>query len=148
LARDGIADNVIGNHHRVNAGWTPPMSLRFVVLKIALLIVCAIAIADAAHAQHQPLVRPGPCAQGYVPVCAVKQKTLVTYVNACAARGVNARVIELNRACLEACERKYQPVCATDGDGKRRVFGNACEAEKSGATDIRKGSCRRFLRRI
>ena len=124
------------------------MSLRIIVLNVALLVGCACGIADVAHAQHQPLVRAGPCAQGYVPVCAVKQKTLVTYVNACAARGVNARVIELNRACVEGCERKYQPVCATDSDGKRRVFGNACEAEKSAATDIRNGSCRRFLRRI
>lgn len=128
--------------------WAPPMSLRVVVPKIVLLIICACGLANAAHAQHQPLVRAGPCAQGYVPVCAVKQKTLVSYVNACAARGVNARVIEVNRACLEGCEQKYRPVCATDGDGKRRVFGNTCEAEKSGATDIRKGSCRRFLRGI
>lgn len=113
-----------------------------------LLLAAALLIPHAAHAQHQPLIRPGPCAQGYVPVCAVKQKTLVTYVNACAARGVNARVIATDRACIDGCPRHYVPVCGTDGTGQRRVFGNTCEAEKSGATDIRKGPCRRFLRRI
>jgi hypothetical protein len=101
-----------------------------------------------ALAQGQPLVRLGPCPQGFLPVCAMKQKALVTYVNACAARGVNARVITADRGCIDGCPRDYAPVCATDGTGQRRVFGNTCEAEKSGATDIRTGTCRRVLRRV
>jgi hypothetical protein len=100
---------------------------------------------DVAQAQHQPLIRLGSC-DGYQPVCAVKQKTLVSYVNVCAARGVNARVVSPDRACIEGCPRQYAPVCAT-ASGQRRVFGNSCEAEKSGAVDIRKGTCRRFFRR-
>lgn len=112
---------------------------------VAALYLAAIA-PNAAHAQHQPLIKPGVCAQGYVPVCAVKQKTLVTYVNGCAARGVNARVIEADRACFEGCPARYAPVCGTDGTGKKRLYGNACEAEKSGATEIRKGRCRLIRR--
>lgn len=118
------------------------------ILAIALLAVPLCGPSDA-PAQHQPLIKPGLCAQGYVPVCAVKQKTLVTYVNACAARGVNARIIAMDRACFDGCPPQYSPVCGIDSSRKRRVYGNACEAEKSGATDIRKGSCRlvRMLRR-
>jgi hypothetical protein len=100
----------------------------------------------AAHAQHQPLIKPGVCAQGYVPVCAVKQRTLVTYVNGCAARGVNARIIAADRGCFEGCPERYAPVCATDTAGKPRLYGNACEAEKSRATNIRNGRCRLIRR--
>jgi hypothetical protein len=110
-----------------------------------LLFAAALFAPQPAQAQHQPLVKPGVCAQGYVPVCAVKQKTLVTYVNGCAARGVNARIIAADRACLEGCPSRYAPVCGTDAKGQRHVYGNACEAEKSGATDIRKGTCRRIM---
>jgi hypothetical protein len=109
------------------------------------LLFAALFASQPAPAQHQPLVKPGVCAQGYFPVCAVKQKTLVTYVNACTARGVQARIIAADRACLEGCPPRYAPVCGVDAGGQRRVFGNACEAEKSGATDIRTGSCRRIL---
>lgn len=120
-----------------------PSSLCFIVL------FAAIAVSPQnAHAQHQPLVKPGVCAQGYLPVCAVKQKALVTYVNACAAHGVNARILA-DRACFEGCPARYIPVCGTDATGKRRIYGNACEAEKSGAAGIRKGACRltRMLQR-
>jgi hypothetical protein len=114
-----------------------------------IMALAAIAFTPhAALAQHQPLVKPGVCAQGYVPVCAVKQKTLVTYVNACAAHGVNARIIATDRACFDGCPARYAPVCGTDNAGKLRLYGNACEAEKSGATDIRKGRCRTILRRV
>lgn len=113
-----------------------------------VMALAAIVFApQAAQSQHQPLVKPGVCAQGYVPVCAVKQKTLVTYVNACAARGVNARIIATDRACFEGCPAQYAPVCGTDTAGKRQLYGNVCEAQKSGATDIRKGRCRMMLRR-
>ncbi len=114
-----------------------------------LLFTAALLAPQPVQAQHQPLVKPGVCAQGYVPVCAVKQKTLVTYVNACAAQGVKARIIASDRACIEGCPAQYAQVCGTDAKGQRRVFGNACEAEKSGATDISKGSCRRIqVRRV
>lgn len=118
------------------------MSIRIpATLLTGMLLAVTTLPPPEANAQHQPLVKPGVCAQGYVPVCALKRKTLVTYVNACAARGVNARILA-DRACIEGCPARYAPVCGTDATGKRRVFGNACEAEKSGATGIRKGSCR------
>lgn len=106
------------------------------------LALAAIACAPfAAQAQHQPLVKPGVCVQGFVPVCAVKQKTLVTYANACVARGVNAKIIAADRGCFDGCPSRYAPVCGRDATGKRRLYGNACEAQKSGATDIQKGRC-------
>lgn len=111
------------------------------------LALAAIAFAPLpARAQHQPLVKPDVCLQGTAPVCAVKQKTLVTYVNACVARGVNARVIAADRSCFDRCPARYAPVCGTNASGKRQLYGNACEAEKSGATDVQKGRCR-VLRR-
>lgn len=107
------------------------------------LALAALAFAPHdAQAQHQPLIKPGVCAQGSVPVCAVKQKILVTYVNACVARSVNAKVIAPDRGCFDGCPAKYVPVCGTDASGKRQLYGNACEAQKSGATDIQKGRCR------
>ncbi|HWV55792.1 hypothetical protein [Pseudorhodoplanes sp.] len=114
------------------------------------IVLAAVALApNAAHAQHQPLIKQGLCGHGgNVPVCAVKQKTLVTYVNSCVALGVHARVIAMDRGCIEGCPARYAPVCGTDTGGKRRLYGNACEAEKSGATDIRKGTCRKLFRRI
>jgi hypothetical protein len=120
-------------------------SIRLFTLWLIALLAAIAASPQAARAQHQPLVKPGVCAQGYVPVCAVKQKTLVTYVNACAAQGVKARIVAGDRACIEGCPARYVPVCGTDAKGQRRVYGNACEAEKSGAAGIRKGTCRRIL---
>ncbi len=109
----------------------------------ALTIVALLLTMQTARAQHQPLIKSGACGHGgYFPVCAVKQKTLVTYVNVCAARGVNAQVIATGRGCLEGCPTRYAPVCGTDRTGQPRLYGNACEAEKSGATDIRTGRCR------
>lgn len=117
-------------------------------LSFAMTVAMAFAasVPLSAQAQYQPLVRPGVCVQGFVPVCAVRQKTLVTYVNDCVARSVHARVIAADRGCFEGCPAKYIPVCGTDSSGKRQLYGNACEAEKSGATDIQKGRCR-WIRR-
>jgi len=67
-------------------------------------------------------------------------------VNACAAKGVGARVVT-HHACMEGCPRKYAPVCAIDASGPRRTFGNACEAEKSGAKVVRNRGCRGLLGR-
>jgi hypothetical protein len=117
--------------------------MRSAVSFVAMTVAMALATLAPlpAQAQHQPLVKPGVCVQGFVPVCAVKQKTLVTYVNDCVARGVNAKVIAADRGCFDGCPAKYAPVCGTDSSGKRRLYGNACEAEKSGATDVHKGRC-------
>jgi hypothetical protein len=112
---------------------------------LALLLACSVSTTEA-PAQGQPLIKLGACPQGYFPVCAVTKRTLVTYVNACAARGVGARVVS-NRACLEDCPRRYAPVCAVDGAGVSSTFGNACEAEKSGARIVRNRGCRGVLGR-
>ena len=100
-----------------------------------------------AHAQGQPLIIPGLCAGGgQVPVCAVKKRTLVTYVNDCAARGAGARVIR-DHACHEDCPRRYNPVCAIDEAGKRRTFGNACDAQRAGGRIVRNRGCQGVLGR-
>jgi hypothetical protein len=119
-------------------------ALSFAAMTVAMAL--AALAPHAAQGQHQPLVKPGVCVQGFVPVCAVKQKTLVTYVNACVARGVNATVLAADRGCFEGCPAKYVPVCGTDSSGQRRLYGNVCEAEKSGATDVHKGRCRLIRR--
>jgi hypothetical protein len=119
-------------------------SLSFAAMTVAIASTAFTPL--QAQAQHQPLVKPGVCVQGFVPVCAVKQKTLVTYVNGCVARGVNAKVIVADRGCFDGCPARYAPVCGTDSAGKRQLYGNACEAEKSGATDVHKGRCRLIRR--
>jgi|KBSSwiStaDraftv2_1062776.scaffolds.fasta_scaffold2521695_1 hypothetical protein len=120
------------------------------VLRIALIAIAfmagVMAAPKAGLAQGQPLIKMGACPQGYYPVCAVIKRTLVTYVNACAAKGVGARVVT-HHACMEGCPRKYAPVCAIDASGPRRTFGNACEAEKSGAKVVRNRGCRGLLGR-
>ena len=97
-------------------------------------------------AQGQPLITLGPCSGGYFPVCAVKKRVLVTYVNSCAARSAGARVIS-DHGCQDSCPRNYAPVCATDAAGHRRTFGNACEAERAGAKIVRGRGCRGLLGR-
>jgi hypothetical protein len=118
----------------------PKMSFRTAAILLAGLLFSP----QPALAQGQPLIALGPCASGYLPVCAVKKRTLVTYVNSCAARGAGARVVS-DRACQEGCPRRYAPVCAVDTAGKQHTFGNSCEAERSGAAVVREGRCRRGL---
>jgi Kazal-type serine protease inhibitor domain len=120
------------------------VGIRISVLAIAVA-ACAL-MPKGAVAQGQPLIRMGNCPAGYHPVCAVKKRTLVTYVNACAARSVGARVIA-SRACMEGCPRQYVPVCATNAAGARHTYGNACEAERSGANIVRKRGCQGLLGR-
>ncbi len=122
-----------------------PTSLRTAAFAIAFMAGVVVA-PDAVLAQGQPLIKLGACPHGYYPVCAVKKRILVTYVNACAATGVGARVIT-EHACMEGCPRQYAPVCAIDASGTRRTFGNSCEAEKSGAKLVRKRGCRGLLGR-
>ena len=114
-------------------------------LAIALFAICTCAPTEA-PAQGQPLIKMGACPYGYLPVCAVKKRTLVTYVNACSAKGDGARVVS-HRGCIEGCPRQYAPVCAVDGSGARSTFGNACEAEKVGAKIVRNRGCRGLLGR-
>jgi hypothetical protein len=121
------------------------MPVRAAIAAIVLLAACTVPTTET-PAQGQPLIKLGACPQGYFPVCAVKKRTLVTYVNACAAKGVGARVVS-DRACLEGCPRQYSPVCAIDGAGARSTFGNACEAEKSGAKIVRNRGCSGVLGR-
>jgi hypothetical protein len=108
---------------------------------VAGLLASIVLFPDVAHSQYQPLIKPGLCAQGYAPVCGIRKKTLVTYVNACAAQGAKAKLIAADRGCFEGCPPRYSPVCGTNAAGKRQVYGNTCEAEKSGATDIQKDRC-------
>jgi hypothetical protein len=116
--------------------------LAFMATAGTLALAAIVFASSGAQAQHQPLIKPGVCVQGFVPVCAVKQKTLVTYVNACVAHSVNATVIAADRGCFDGCPSRYAAVCGTDASGRRRLYGNACEAQKSGATDVQKGRCR------
>lgn len=112
----------------------------------AVLAGITLLSSQPALAQGQPLIALGPCASGYFPVCAVNKRTLVTYVNSCAARSAGARVVS-DRACQEGCPRRYAPVCAADAAGSRRTFGNACEAERSGATVLHQRGCQGLLGR-
>ncbi len=99
-----------------------------------------------AMAQGQPLIALGPCASGYVPVCAVKKNHLVTFINSCAARSFGARVIR-NEPCPEGCPSKYAPVCAVSATGKRMTYGNVCAAERDGAKIVRNRGCQGILGR-
>lgn len=119
-----------------------PFRKTIVALAVAVLLAPAPALA-----QGQPLIIPGQCSGGgYTPVCAVKKRTLVTYVNDCAAIGAGARVISYH-ACHEGCPRQYVPVCGIDASGRRATFGNACEAERSGAKIVRNRGCQGVLGR-
>lgn len=101
----------------------------------------------AAAAQGQPLIIPGLCAGGgLTPVCAVKKGTLVTYVNDCAAIQAGARLVSYH-ACPENCPRRYAPVCGIDSEGRRRTYGTACDAERSGAKIVRNRGCQGLLGR-
>lgn len=122
-----------------------PMGPREAAFAIALM-ASLVAAPESGRAQGQPLIKIGACPNGYYPVCAVKKRTLVTYVNSCAANGVGARVVT-DQACMEGCPRQYVPVCAIDASRTRRTFGNSCEAEKSGAKLVRKRGCRGLLGR-
>lgn len=115
---------------------------------IAFLMMCGVAlglsssIATPAAAQGQPLIMAGPCGHyGYHPVCArSRKKTLVTYVNECAARGDGARIVSAG-ACPTNCPMVFKPVCALDARGKRKTFGNDCQAKAAGAKILRGGRC-------
>jgi hypothetical protein len=37
----------------------------------------------------------------------------------------------------------YKPVCTIDSTGKRKTYGNDCQAKAAGATVIRSGRCLR-----
>lgn len=116
---------------------------------MAAAVIAGLALLAPAQAlaQGQPLIIPGLCAGGgHTPVCAVKKRTLVTYVNDCTAIGAGARVVSYH-ACREGCPRRYAPVCAIDADGRRRTFGNSCEAERSGAKIVRNRGCHGLLGR-
>jgi hypothetical protein len=116
--------------------------------RIAAIVVMGITLFSSQQvlAQGQPLIALGQCAGGYFPVCAVKKRILVTYVNSCAARSAGARVIS-DHACQEGCPRQYVPVCAKDAAGRHFTFGNACEAERAGTTIVRQRGCRGLLGR-
>jgi hypothetical protein len=114
---------------------------------LAALVAAALLAPAPALAQGQPLIIPGQCSGGgYTPVCAVKKRTLVTYVNDCAAIGAGARVVS-HHACHDGCPRRYAPVCGSDAAGRRSTFGNACEAERSGAKIVRNRGCQGILGR-
>jgi hypothetical protein len=115
----------------------------------ALAAVCAALAwtsAPPAFAQHQPLIFLGPCgAHGLHPVCARRNRALVTYANACLARQERAQVIN-QEACPTACPMLFQPVCAMDGKGARRTYGNDCQARAEGASVLRRGRCIPLIR--
>lgn len=115
--------------------------LAFILLGAACLASSLIFTMPAA-AQGQPIIMPGACGGGgYHPVCArSRKKTLVTYVNDCAARNDGARVIGQG-ACPTACPMIFKPVCAVDGTGKRKTYGNECQAKAAGAAIVRQMRC-------
>jgi hypothetical protein len=118
-----------------------------ILIAAAVIAGLALCAPVEAMAQGQPLIIPGQCSGGgYTPVCAVKKRTLVTYVNDCTAIAAGARVVSYH-ACHEGCPRRYAPVCAVDSTGRRATFGSACEAERSGAKIVRNRGCQGVLGR-
>jgi len=117
------------------------------LIAAAVMAGLALLAPAEARAQGQPLIIPGQCSGGgYTPVCAVKKRTLVTYVNDCPAIAAGARVVSYP-ACHDGCPRQYAPVCAIDAAGKRSTFGNACDAERAGAKIVRNRGCQGLLGR-
>jgi hypothetical protein len=41
----------------------------------------------------------------------------------------------------EVCTEVYQPVCATDENGNRKTYSNACFARMAKATNVTPGEC-------
>jgi hypothetical protein len=40
----------------------------------------------------------------------------------------------------------FKPVCATDAGGRRKTYGNDCQAKAAGAQIVRRGRCIPFIR--
>jgi len=106
------------------------------------ILACMILLGGSARdTSAQSLVlSSGACPAILDPVCARKEKQLLTYANACLAANDRATVLARG-ACPQACPMIYQPVCAEDAQGVRRNYGNACAAEADGAKIVRNRRC-------
>jgi hypothetical protein len=98
-----------------------------------------VPVTTPAFAQSS-MLSTGACPTIHAPVCGRKKTQLITYANACLAANDRATILA-HGTCPQNCPMIYKPVCATDAQGVRRNYGNACAATADGAKIIRNRRC-------